>query len=136
MPYFILGLSLILYGLSLNPSALADEILPIAKIMEHPKDYQAKVVIVEGRASEVTELPPRFRAHRCAGGAIYDAQLFMLQDQSGSIQVGVAGTCKPNAMQPVVENEQLRIRGVAVADENDPRGIPIIYADAIDRVTP
>jgi hypothetical protein len=50
MPYFILGLSLILYGLSLNPSALADEILPIAKIMEHPANYQAKVVIVEGRA--------------------------------------------------------------------------------------
>jgi hypothetical protein len=136
MPYVILGLSLILYGLSLIPSALADEILPISKIMEHPKDYQAKVVIVEGRASEVTELPPRFRAHRCAGGPIYDAQLFMLQDQSGSIQVGVAGTCKPNAMQPVVENERLRIRGVAVADEKDPRGIPIIYADAIDRVTP
>ena len=136
MPYLILGLSLILYGLSLNPSALADEILPIAKIMEHPKDYQAKVVIVEGRASEVTELPPRFRAHRCAGGAIYDAQLFMLQDQSGSIQVGVAGACKPNAMQPVVENERLRIRGVAVADEQDPQGIPTIYADAIDRVTP
>ena len=136
MPYVILGLSLILYGLILIPSALADETLPISKIMEHPKDYQAKVVIVEGRASEVTELPPRFRAHRCAGGPIYDAQLFMLQDQSGSIQVGVAGACKPNAMQPVVENERVRIRGVAVADEKDPRGIPIIYADAIDRVTP
>jgi len=67
MPYFILGLSLILYGLSLNPWALADEILPIAKIMEHPADYQAKVVTVEGRAREVTELPPRFRVHRCAG---------------------------------------------------------------------
>jgi hypothetical protein len=74
--------------------------------------------------------------HRCAGGPVYDAQLFMLQDQSGSIQVGVAGVCKPNAMQPVVENERVRIRGVAVADENDPRGIPIIYADAIDRVMP
>ena len=81
------------------------------------------------------ELPPRFRVHRCAGGAVYDAQLFTLQDQSGSIQVGVAGACKPNAMQPVVEDERLRIRGVAVADEQDPRGIPIIYADAIDRVT-
>ena len=136
MPYFILGLSLILYGLSLNPWALADEILPIAKIMEHPADYQAKVVIVEGRAREVTELPPRFRVHRCAGGPVYDAQLFMLQDQSGSIQVGVAGACKPNAMQPVVEDERLHIRGVAVANEQDPRGIPIIYADAIDRVTP
>ena len=136
MPYFILCVSLILYGLSLSPSALADEILPIAKIMEHPADYQAKVVIVEGRASEVMELPPRFRVHRCAGGPVYDAQLFTLQDQSGSIQVGVAGTCKPNAMQPVVENERVRIRGVAVSDEKDPRGIPIIYADAIDRVTP
>ena len=136
MPYVILGLSLILYGLSLNPSALADEILPIAKIMERPADYQAKVVIVEGRASVVTELPPRFRVHRCAGGPVYDAQLFMLQDQSGSIQVGVAGVCKPNAMQPVVTDERLRIRGVVVADENDPPGIPILYADAIDRVTP
>jgi len=50
MPYFILGLSLILYGFSLSPSGLADEILPVAKIMEHPADYQAKVVLVEGRA--------------------------------------------------------------------------------------
>jgi hypothetical protein len=29
-------------GLSLNPLALADEILRIAKIMERPADYQAK----------------------------------------------------------------------------------------------
>ena len=136
MPYFILGLSLILYGLSLNPSVLADEILPIAKIMERPADYQAKVVTVQGRSSDVTELPPRFRVHRCAGGAVYDAQLFMLQDKSGSIQVGVAGACKPGAIQSIVEGERLRIRGVVVADEQDPLGVPIIYADAIDRVKP
>jgi hypothetical protein len=135
MPYFVLGLSLILYGLSLNTSALADEVLPIAKIRERPADYQAKVVIVEGRAGDVTELPPRFRAHRCAGGPVYDAQLFILEDQSGSIQIGVTGVCKPNAMQPVVKDEYLRIRGVVVADEKDPLGIPVIYADAIDRVT-
>jgi hypothetical protein len=136
MPYVILGLSLILYGLSLNPSALADEILRIAKILERPADYQAKVVMVEGRASDVMELPPRFRVHRCAGGPVYDAQLFRLLDESGSIQVGVAGTCKPGAMQPVIQDERLRIRGVVVADEKDPLGIPVIYADAIDRVTP
>lgn len=136
MPYVILGLSLILYGVSLNPSALADEIMRIAKILERPADYQAKVVLVEGRASEVMELPPRFRVHRCAGGPVYDAQLFRLLDESGSIQVGVAGTCKPGAMQPVVQDERLRIRGVVVADEKDPLGIPVIYADAIDRVSP
>ena len=83
----------------------------------------------------MTELPPRFRVHRCAGGPVYNAQLFMLQDQSGSINVEVAGACKPNAMQPVAENECLRIRGVADADDKDPRGIPTIYADTIDRVT-
>lgn len=136
MPYVVFGLSLILYGLSLNPSALGDEILRIAKILERPADYQAKVVIVGGRASDVMELPPRFRTHRCAGGPVYDAQLFRLLDESGSIQVGVAGTCKPGAMQPVVQDERLRIRGVVVADEKDPMGIPVIYADAIDRVTP
>ena len=43
----------------------------------------------------MTELPPQFRVHRCAGGPVYNAQLFMLQDQSGSINVGVAGACKP-----------------------------------------
>ena len=83
----------------------------------------------------MTELPQRFRVHRCAGGPVYDAQVFMLQDQSGSINVGVAGACKPNVMQPITENERLRIGGVAVADDKDPRGIPTIYADAIDRVT-
>jgi hypothetical protein len=74
--------------------------------------------------------------HRYAGGgSVYDAQLVMLQDQAGSIQVGVAGACKPNAMQPVAKDERLRIRGVVVADEKDPLGIPLIYADAITRVT-
>jgi len=116
LPYFIFGLSLILYGLSLNPSALADEVLRIAKIMERPADYQAYVLIVGGRASAVTELPPRFRMYRCAGGSVYDVQLVMLQDQAWSIQVEVAGACKPNARQPVAKDDRLRIRKVVVAD--------------------
>ena len=97
MPYVILGLSLILYGLSLNPSALADEILRIAKILERPADYQAKVVMVEGRASDVMELPPRFRVHRCAGGPVYDAQLFRLLDESGSMTDHPVHRAKPLA---------------------------------------
>ena len=59
----------------------------------------------------------------------------MLEDESGTIRVGTAGTCQPNAMQPVRENEHLRIRGVVVTDEKDPKGIPVLYADAIDRIT-
>jgi len=38
-------------------------------------------------------------------------------------------------MQPVAKDDRLRIRGVVVADEKDPPGIPLIYPDAINRVT-
>jgi len=126
----------VLFSLGLIPATMAGDRLSVSKILEHPSDYQAKVVIVEGNATGITDIPTRRDAHRCAGGAVYDGQSFTLQDESGAIQIGVAGTCRPNATKPVLENEHIRIRGVVVADEKDPKGIPMIYADAIDRVTP
>jgi len=35
-----------------------------------------------------------------------------------------------------VKNEQVRIRGVVVVDEKNPKARPVIYADAIDRIKP
>ena len=121
--------------LFLIPSALAGDRLSIRTILDRPADYQAKVVTVEGTAKSITSIQVHRGAHRCAGSAVYDTQSFMLEDESGTIGVGTAGTCQPNATQPVRENEHLRIRGVVVADEKDPKGIPVIYADAIDRIT-
>jgi hypothetical protein len=123
-------------GLGLISAASAGDRLSISKILEHPADYQAKVVTVEGRARAVSTLPVHRGTPRCGGSVVYDSQTFTLQDKSGIIGIGTAGTCRPNATQPVRENEHLRIRGVVVADEKDPKGIPVIYADAIDRVTP
>ena len=91
---------------------------------------------VEGTARDIGAIPTHRGANSCAGSPVYDAQTFTLQDESGTIQIGSAGTCRPNATKPVLENEHLRIRGVVVADENDPKGIPVIYADAIDRLAP
>ena len=123
-------------SLGLIPAALAGDRLSISKILKYPSDYQAKVVIVEGNARDISDTPIHRGAHRCAGSAVYDSQTFTLQDESGTIQIGTAGSCRPNATKPVLENEHLRIRGVVVADEKDPKGIPVIYADTIDRVTP
>ena len=136
MRHFFHNILFVCIFLGLIPVALASDRLSISKILEHPSDYQAKVVIVEGNAKDISVTPVHRGAHRCAGSAVYDSQTFTLQDESGAIQIGTAGTCRPNATKPVLENEHLRIRGVVVADENDPKGTPVIYADAIDRVTP
>ena len=136
MRHFFHNILFVCIFLGLIPAALAGDRLSISKVLEHPSDYQAKVVIVEGNARDISNTPVHRGAQRCAGSAVYDSQTFTLRDESGAIQIGTAGTCRPNATKPVLENEHLRIRGVVVADENDPKGIPVIYADAIDRVTP
>ena len=117
-------------------AVLAGDRLSIRTILERAAEYQAKVVTVEGTAQTITNLPVHRGAHRCGGSPVYDTQKFMLEDESGTIEIGTAGTCQPGATQPVHENEHLRIRGVVVVDEKDPKGIPVIYADAIDRITP
>jgi hypothetical protein len=137
MPRFFYSLLVVLcVFFGLIDVAASDDLLSIAKILERPSDYQAKVVTVEGNARKVGSIPIHRGAHRCAGRAVYDTQTFTLQDESGVIRVGTAGTCQPNATNPILENEHIRVRGVVVADEKDPKGIPVIYADAIDRLTP
>jgi hypothetical protein len=121
-------------SLALIPAALGEDLLSIRAILDRPTEYQAKVVTVEGTAKTITNTPVHRGAHRCAGSAVYDTQQFMLEDESGTIEIGTAGMCQPNATQLVRENERLRIRGVVVADEKDPKGIPVIYADAVDHI--
>ena len=136
MGHFYRNVLTVFLSLALIPLASASDRLSISTILDHPADYQAKVVTVEGTAKSITSAQVHRGAHRCAGSPVYDTQSFMLEDESGTIRVGTAGTCQPNAMQPVRENEHLRIRGVVVADKKDPKGIPMIYADAIDRIMP
>lgn len=123
-------------ALGVVTTASAEDPLFIRTILDRPADYQAKVVTVEGTAKAITNIPVHRGAHRCGGSAVYDTQQFRLEDDSGTIGVGTAGSCQPNATEPVVENERLRIRGVVVADEKDPKGTPVIYADAIERIAP
>ena len=128
-----LGLNL---GLGLVSVASAGDRVLISKILKHPSDYQAKVVTIEGRARAVSTLPVHRGTPHCGGGAVYDSQVFALQDKSGTIGISTAGTCRPNVAKPVVQNDHLRIRGVFMAHGKDPGGIPTIFAQAIDRLAP
>ena len=136
MRHFFYNFLIVFLGLAVIPAALAGDRLSIKRILDHPAEYQAKVVTVEGRAKAITNLPVHLGTPRCGGSAVYDSQTFTLQDESGRIGIGTTGTCRPNATKPVRENEQVRIRGVVVADEKDPKGIPVIQANAIDRIKP
>ena len=130
--------SMLCSGLALGLVCLvsAGDQLPIGKILKHPTNYQSKVVMVEGRARAVSMLPVHRCTRTCGGGAVYDSQMFVLQDKSGTIGISTTGTCRPNATRPVVQNEHLRIRGVVIVDRSDPKGQPSINAQAIDRVKP
>ena len=136
MRHFVHNILTVFLGLGILPAVLAGDRLSIKRILDHPAEYQAKVVTVEGRAKAITNLPVHLGTPRCGGSAVYDSQTFTLQDESGTIGISTAGTCRPNATTPVRQNEQVRIRGVVVVDEKNPKGLPVIQADAIDRITP
>lgn len=121
--------------LGLVSVASAGDRVRIKNILQHPADYQAKVVTVEGRAKAVSSVPVHRGTRLCGGSAVYNSQLFALHDRSGTIGISTSGTCLPNMTKPVVENELLRIRGVVRIDQTNAKAVPVIYAEAVDRVT-
>ncbi|ODT46763.1 MAG: hypothetical protein ABS70_00355 [Nitrospira sp. SCN 59-13] len=121
-------------SLGLVSAVSAGDGLRIKTILQHPADYQAKVVIVAGRAKAVSSVPVHRGTRRCGGSAVYDSQLFALRDGSGTIGVSTPGTCLPNVTKPVVENERLRIRGVVKIDQTNSKAVPVIDAAAVDRM--
>lgn len=123
-------------GLGLASPGSAGDRVTIKTLLEDPSTYGAKVVTVQGRAKGVTTLPAHRGTRNCGGGTVYDSQTFTLHDKSGSIGIGTTGACRPNVRKPVLENELVRIRGVVVADQNNSKGMPVIFAQAIERVRP
>ena len=103
MRHFFYNFLIVFLGLAVIPAVLAGDRLSIKRILDHPAEYQAKVVTVEGRAKAITNLPVHLGTPRCGGSAVYDSQTFTLQDESGRIGIGTAGTCRPNATQLFVK---------------------------------
>ena len=126
--------------------ASAAEPITIQEIIDEPKSFHLKQVMLRGTVRNVTPLDP-YKVQ--AGTMCYGAYLFYLEDETSSINVAVFGLCGvPTVKDPDVEDGQrveliatiqspshggyyLSFQGLKVAREQE----GVIQAVA-DRITP
>jgi hypothetical protein len=79
---------------SVSPSD-AGESVSIVRIVEDPQTYHLRTVTLQGTVRQVQRLQPYFLADvfMC-----YGAYRFILDDRTGSIEIGVRGICGTPAM--------------------------------------
>ncbi|HKQ36026.1 MAG TPA: hypothetical protein VJT11_12035 [Nitrospiraceae bacterium] len=129
-----------------SSSASAAEPITIREILDAPKSFHLKQVMLQGIVRDVTPLDP-YKIQ--AGTMCYGAYLFYLEDETSSINVAVYGRCGvPTVKDPDIEDGQrieltatiqspshggyyLSFQGVKVARDKE----GIIQAVA-DRITP
>ena len=100
---FVLSTSLLAH----DASALAAEPTAIQDILDAPRDYHLRQIVLEGTVRNVQPLDPYTLP---AGTTCYGAYLFHLEDAVTSISVAVFGICGvPLVKDPDVEEGQ-RIR--------------------------
>lgn len=96
-------LSLLSFGLLLTMLSTSEAADPIAirDIMEEPRNYHLRQVLLQGTVRNVQPLDPYKLP---AGTTCYGAYLFYLEDETASINVAVFGLCGvPTVKDPDVE---------------------------------
>ena len=84
-----------------HSSAIAADPLPIREILDEPRPYHLRQVVLQGTVRNVHPLDPYKLP---AGSTCYGAYLFLLEDDSASINVAVYGICGvPLVKDPDVE---------------------------------
>jgi hypothetical protein len=79
-----------------------DEPLMIAAILEDPEAYHLRMVTMKGTVRDVRERGPYLLPN---GTACYGAYTFLLEDDSGMLEVAVVGICgRPALRYPDVAN--------------------------------
>lgn len=106
----------VLLALANSVAALADESVPIGRIVADPEPFHMRFVTVQGTVQQVHELDP----YRQPSGIIcYGTYLFTLQDETGSLDVAVLGICGRPVVRPpevsdgdrVIVNAQIQAPG-------------------------
>jgi hypothetical protein len=93
---------ILLAGQALPLGAIAADPVAIRDILDAPRDYHLRQVILEGTVRNVQPLDPYKLP---AGTTCYGAYLFYLEDQTASINVAVFGLCGvPTVKDPDVED--------------------------------
>lgn len=80
--------------------ARADDPVPIGEVVADPDAYHFRMVPMQGTVRQVTPLPPYSPASETI---CYGAYTFMLEDETGSMEISVLGICgKPLMRKPEV----------------------------------
>lgn len=89
----------------------ADDPVPIGAILADPDRYHLRHVTFRGTVRDVVQLDPYFQTTEAAGVVCYGAYAFRVEDETGTIEVGVLGFCGvPVIRQPAVANgERVRV---------------------------
>ena len=82
--------AVLVLGLFWQTGAMASEPIAIQNILDAPRDYHLRQVILQGTVRSVQPLDPYKLP---AGTACYGAYLFYLEDKTASINVAVFGIC-------------------------------------------
>ena len=78
-----------------------DEPVPIGEIVADPDAYHMRLVLLQGTVRRIVQLPPYSPA---PDTTCYGAYTFMLEDETGSIEVSVLGFCGT----PVLRTPEVR----------------------------
>lgn len=98
---------LIMAGTALfSTVALADEPVPIGEVVADPDAYHFRIVPLEGTVRRVTPLPPYSPGKETT---CYGAYTFMLEDETGSLEVSVLGICGTPLLRKPEVNDGERI---------------------------
>jgi hypothetical protein len=90
------------FALTLLSNANAADPIPIRDILDEPRTYHLKQVVLQGTVRSVQPLDPYKLP---AGTTCYGAYLFYLEDDTASINVAVFGLCGvPTVKDPDVED--------------------------------
>lgn len=97
LPLVVVVSVMILAGL-----ARADEPVSIGEVIADPDAYHFRTIPLQGTVRKVTPLPPYSPGQ---GATCYGAYTFMLEDETGSIEISVLGICgKPLLRKPEVND--------------------------------
>jgi len=93
-------------AMALAGLARADDPVPIGEVVADPDAYHFRMVPMQGTVRQVTPLPPYSPGSETI---CYGAYTFMLEDETGSMEISVLGICgKPLLRKPeVTEGETI-----------------------------
>lgn len=89
--------------------AHADESVPIGVILSNSTSYNLQMVTVNGIVGDVKKYPPHSGVSGAPDIPIYGSYVFVLADETGSIEVEVLGAVQSGQVIPVIEGERVKV---------------------------